>query len=151
MSFSAHPGEHDRRRANVLVVEDDQALRVTVAEILRVEGYLVIQAADGLRALDLLRGGDIDVVLLDLRLPKLDGTAVLEALDEPPTVVILSGFESFEEVEIRRRFGPLLFECLRKPVSPRRLIAVTSAASDRATSRQTRSDHPPSPDDGGRL
>jgi len=133
MTITINPGEDQPRRAIVLVVDDDQAVRETTVAILREEGHVVVQAADGLRALALLTGCDIDVLLLDLGLPCLDGAAVLEALEEPPTVVVVSGFDSFEEAEIRSRFGPMLFECLRKPVSPHRLITVMSAASERAT------------------
>jgi two-component system, OmpR family, response regulator ResD len=137
MTITIIPGEHQHRQANVLVVDDDQALRETTVEILREEGHVVVQAADGLRALDLLRGCDIDVLLLDIGLPRLDGRGVLEALEDPPTVVVVSGFESVEEEEIRRQFGAVLFECLRKPVSPLQLIAVTSAAARHATSSRS--------------
>jgi len=51
--------------------------------------------------------------------------------------VVVSGFESVEEDEVRGHFGPVLFECLRKPVSPRQLISVTSAAARHATSSRT--------------
>jgi CheY-like chemotaxis protein len=131
--MTINPSEHQPRRAVVLVVDDDQAVRETTVEILREEGHTVVQAADGRRALDLLRGCDIDVLLLDLGLPYLDGPAVLEALDEPPTVVVISGFQSVEEGQIRGRFEAV-FQCLRKPVSPPQLIAVTSAAALHATS-----------------
>ncbi len=117
------------RSARVLVVEDDQGMRETTTAILREEGYVVVQAADGTKALELLRGRDIDVLLLDIRLPRLDGTAVMEALDDPPPVVVISAFDSSEEAEIREHYGWMLFECLRKPVSPRRLIEVTAAAA----------------------
>lgn len=130
----ARAGGGPARNANVLVVEDDQGVRETTVAILREEGYVVVQAADGADALELLKGRDIDVLLLDLRLPRVDGAAVLEALDRPPTVVVVSGFESFEEAEMRRRFGSVLFDCLRKPVSPHRLMATTAAAADHALS-----------------
>jgi CheY-like chemotaxis protein len=129
---SAWPGytKGRRRSASVLVVEDDQGMRETTTAILREEGYVVVQAADGVKALELLRGHDIDVLLLDIRLPRLDGTAVMEALDDPPPVVVISAFDSSEEAEIREHYGWMLFECLRKPVSPRRLIEVTAAAAN---------------------
>jgi CheY-like chemotaxis protein len=137
MTITINPSEHQERRAIVLVVDDDQALRETTVDILREEGHIVVQAEDGLRALDLLRGCDIDVLLLDLGLPRLDGPGVLEALEEPPTVVVVSGFDSVEEQKIRSRFGSVLFECLRKPVPPPQLIAVTSAAARHATSSRS--------------
>ena len=122
------------RHANVLVVEDDQGVRETTVAILREEGYVVVQAADGADALEMLRGRDIDVLLLDLRLPRVDGPSVLEKLERPPTVVVVSGFESVDEAEMRRRFGSVLFDCLHKPVSPHRLMAATAAAADHALS-----------------
>jgi two-component system, OmpR family, response regulator ResD len=136
MTIAINLGEDQHRRAVVLVVDDDQALRETTVEILREEGHIVVQAADGMRALDLLRGSEIDVLLLDLGLPYLDGPAVLEALEEPPTVVVVSGFESVEEDDLREHFGAVLFDCLHKPVSPLHLIAVTSAAARHATSNR---------------
>jgi BarA-like signal transduction histidine kinase len=45
-------------------------------------------------------------------------------------VVVISAFDSSEEAEIREHYGWMLFECLRKPVSPRRLIEVTAAAAN---------------------
>ncbi len=130
----AHSDVDQPRITNVLLVEDDDGVRETTAAILRDVGYAVVQATDGATALQLLERRDIDVLLLDIRLPHMNGVAVLEALDEAPTVVVISGFESVEELELRRRFGPLLFECLRKPVLPRDLIAVTAAAADSAHS-----------------
>jgi hypothetical protein len=47
-------------------------------------------------------------------------------------VVVLSGFKTYDEAEIRRRFGSAVFECLHKPVAPRLLMTVTAAAADRA-------------------
>ena len=119
----------------MLVVEGSQGIRETTASILREEGYVVAQAPDGARAVELLAGHDIDVLLLDLRLPRMDGPAVLEAVEILPTVVVLSAFEYFEQVEVEQRFASVVFEFLRKPVSPVRLIAATAAAAEHALSR----------------
>jgi DNA-binding response OmpR family regulator len=68
----------------VLVIEDDEALRGMLVEVLRDEGYQVLEAADGERALDLLRADelptDLCLVLLDLMLPKCSGLEVLGAM-----------------------------------------------------------------------
>jgi CheY-like chemotaxis protein len=132
------PTTGGRRSANVLVVEDDQGVRETTTAILREEGYVVVQATDGVKALELLKGRDIDVLLLDIRLPRMDGTVVMEALDDPPPVVVISAFESFEETELRKHYGWMLFDCLQKPVSPHRLIEVTAAAANSARSGDRR-------------
>jgi len=71
----------------------------------------------------------VDVLLLDLHLGRVDGTVVLDALDDSSTVVVFSGFGSFEESAIRKAFGPVVFECLLKPVPPLRLMEVVAAAA----------------------
>jgi len=117
---------------NVLVVDDQKDLRDTTAAILKAEGYVVVKAADGVEALERLRRREIDVMLLDLGLPRMDGPTLLEQLNEPPAVVVVSGFGEWSEAEIRSRFGSTVVECLHKPVSPIRLLAATAAARDHA-------------------
>jgi DNA-binding response OmpR family regulator len=112
----------------VLVVEDHESLRESTIAILRLEGFSTVGAADGEAALDALQEHQIDVVLLDLSLPCLDGPGVLEAVDDPPPVVVISGFRHVTEKAIRAQFGSSVVECLHKPVSPRRLVAATTAA-----------------------
>ncbi len=74
----------------ILVVEDDQTLRETLAYNLGNEGYEVLTAADGVRALELARSGatsgrgPLALVLLDVMLPRLDGLAVLRQLRAAP-------------------------------------------------------------------
>jgi CheY-like chemotaxis protein len=64
----------------VLVVEDEPAIREVVADLLEGEGYAVRQAADGLEALDELEVDDVDLVLSDVRMPRLDGPALARRL-----------------------------------------------------------------------
>jgi len=120
------------RAPRVLVVDDEKDVRDTTVAILRSEGYVVVRAADGIEALERLRGREIDIMLLDLGLPRMDGPALLAALDQPLAVVVCSAFGKWDEVDIRRRFGATVVECLHKPVSPIRLIAATAAAAQTA-------------------
>ena len=64
----------------VLVVEDEPAIREVVADLLQDEGYAVRQAADGLQAIDELEVEDVDVVLSDVRMPRLDGPSLARRL-----------------------------------------------------------------------
>jgi CheY-like chemotaxis protein len=113
----------------VLVVDDDTAVRESTAAVLRTEGYNVLEAADGAAATWDLAAEAVDVLLLDLHMRRVDGTAVLEALERSSTVIVVSAFEYFEMAEIRRRFAPVVFECLRKPVAPRHLLEVVASAA----------------------
>jgi DNA-binding NtrC family response regulator len=118
--------------ATVLVVDDEDDVRDSTAAILRREGFVVLEAADGAAATWTLASASVDVVLLDLQLGRLDGTAVLDALEESSTVVIFSAFGDFQESEIRERFGAVVFDCLSKPVPPSHLVEVVAAAAAHA-------------------
>jgi len=119
--------DHDAA-PQVLVVEDQEAIRDSTVAILRAAGFGVVPAADGVEALDVLRQHDVDVLLLDLGLPRMNGPEVLERLVDPPPVVVVSGFEHDDEAEIRNRFGACVVDCLHKPVHPTRLLDATSGA-----------------------
>jgi CheY-like chemotaxis protein len=129
------PSGRQARHPRVLVVEDQMDLRETTVAILRSEDYVVVNATDGLEALQKLDGNEFDVMLLDLQLPGKGGAAVLAELDNPPVVVIVSAFRDEDESAIRERFGSKVFECLHKPVSPIRLVATTGAAAAAAQRR----------------
>jgi two-component system, OmpR family, response regulator CpxR len=66
----------------VLVVDDDEAIRETVTDVLSDEGYTVLLAENGEQALAVLKDRQPAVVLLDLMMPVMSGWEVLEALDE---------------------------------------------------------------------
>lgn len=77
----------------VLVVEDDANLAASLAESLRAEGMLVEVASDGVAALEVLRGSEPDVVLLDRDLPRLSGDGVcreMRAAGHPARVLMLT-------------------------------------------------------------
>jgi two-component system response regulator MtrA len=73
----------------VLIVEDDPSLREVTALALRAEGYRVAEAADGLRALDLVESKRPDLVLLDIMLPGLDGFEVCRRIRRTSMVPIV--------------------------------------------------------------
>lgn len=90
-SGGASSGTPDTPRT-ILVVEDDTALRDTIAYNLRGEGYIVLTAGDGVAAIELARAHPVALVLLDIMLPRLDGLDVtrrLRALPETASVPIL--------------------------------------------------------------
>ena len=58
---------------SIMLVEDETSIRETMAEFLAEEGFEILQAADGLEALEVFRENQPDLIILDLMLPKLDG------------------------------------------------------------------------------
>jgi CheY-like chemotaxis protein len=75
----------------VLVVDDNEAMRSSLALILRSAGYRVVEASDGLEALTHLAVADVGLMLLDVDMPGLDGIALLEQLGTPPPTIVISG------------------------------------------------------------
>jgi CheY-like chemotaxis protein len=115
---------------DVLVVDDHEAIRTSVAELLRSAGYSVIEAENGAKALEALSEHQVGAVVLDLRMPGIDGLKVLETLEDPPPVIITSAFAL--ELDERQRVDAKIFVQLVKPFHPRRLIdAVASAIGER--------------------
>ena len=101
-----------RDRVRVLFVEDDPSVAQMYKLKLELDGYDVVVAPDGEKALELARSDRPDIVFLDIRLPKLDGFGVLEALrNEPKTerlpVVILSNYSERELIDRGLRLGAL--------------------------------------------
>ena len=116
---------------DVLVVDDHEAIRSSVAELLRSAGYSVAEAENGARALELLAVSEVGAVVLDLRMPGVSGLKVLEQLENPPPVIITSAFAL--DNDEAARVDAKIFVQLVKPFHPRRLIdAVASAIGRRA-------------------
>jgi CheY-like chemotaxis protein len=116
--------------ADILVVDDEEPVRTSVAEILRSAGYSVLEAEDGQVALDLLQSGSVGLILLDIRMPRRSGIEVLKALDAPPHVILMSAFRF--EGEDEKNVGHKVFSHLVKPVAPRRLLAEVEVAMGRS-------------------
>ena len=96
----------------VLLVDDDAAVRRTIARFLEFEGFVVVEAGNGLEALNYLRtGASASVIVLDLRMPVMDGWAFrreqrLDPRLEHIPVVIMSGADTdrFPELEAAATF-----------------------------------------------
>lgn len=116
-------------KRKVLLVEDDAATCAVCAAALRMEGFIVRTAPDGLTALRLSETFEPDVVILDLQLPIANGFEVVEELRAAQArvpVIAISGYR--QNIEQARRSTDF-FAALEKPFDPDDLIGVTRRAA----------------------
>src|SRR5664279_4204325 len=84
---------------SILIIDDEKSIRKTLNEILSFEGYKIEEAADGEEGLKKFKEKNFDIVLCDIKMPKLDGIEFLEKAreinDEVP-IIIISGHGNIE-------------------------------------------------------
>ncbi|HIE47953.1 TPA: response regulator transcription factor [Candidatus Bipolaricaulota bacterium] len=113
---------------HLLIVDDEAALRRTLSGLFRRMGYWTTEAACGEEALEHITQGTFDVVLLDLRMPGMDGTEVLEAAHPlaPATVfIILTAYGTLDSAIAAIRYGA--FDYLLKPSPTGEIIRAVEA------------------------
>ena len=113
----------------VLVVDDEEIVRLSHMRTLAGQSCSVEAARGGEEALDKMQKAPADVVLMDLRMPGMDGLAALKAIKEkwPATeVVIITGYPSVVTAREAVRLGA--FDYLAKPVDPDKVLAVANEA-----------------------
>ncbi|HEY6879068.1 MAG TPA: sigma-54 dependent transcriptional regulator [Polyangiales bacterium] len=118
--------------ASVLVVDDEKNILLTLSRALRMEGYDVDVAGSGKLALERARTKSYDAILLDVRLPDLDGIEVLRQLraDQDVPVLVMSGHGNIDTAVAATQQGALDF--LEKPIGSERLLVSLSRAIDRS-------------------
>jgi DNA-binding response OmpR family regulator len=110
----------------ILIAEDDRDIRELIAISLKFAGYEVISAADGQQAVDLTVEEHPDLIMLDIRMPRLDGFQVLDQIKARPEfaktpVVILSAKGQESEIQAGLELGATQY--ILKPFAPDELIA----------------------------
>ncbi len=120
-------GERDGKyKARVLVVDDEELIAESVAEILRTEGFDAIAAFSGHEAVELAKELCPDIVLSDVLMPDMDGVETAIQIREacPKTRILLfSGQAATSDLLERAKSKGHQFELLPKPLHPTRLIA----------------------------
>lgn len=131
----------DAQQPKILVVDDERTARLSLAEILRMEGYDVVVADAGSAAVLFLKAQDFDVVLCDLKMPEVDGLDVLAASHEyrPATeFVLLTAYGTMDTAVEALRLGAS--DYLLKPAPPEAILeSVEKALAKRRQSLERQS------------
>lgn len=121
------------KNGRILVVDDERAIRNTLKEILEYENYKVDIAEDGEAALEQVKNNIYDLVLCDIKMPKIDGmeflSKSLEVSDAP--IVMISGHGNIETAVETIKMGA--YDFITKPIDLNRLLVTVRNAMDRTS------------------
>lgn len=117
----------------VLIIDDEKSIRKTLREILEYEKYQVEEAADGQEGLNAIKENSYDVVLLDIKMPKMDGMEVLEKAQEAAPdvpIIMISGHGTIDTAVDAVKKGA--YDFISKPPDLNRLLITVRNAMDKS-------------------
>jgi two-component system nitrogen regulation response regulator NtrX len=120
--------------ASILIIDDEKAIRKTLSEILSYEGYKIDEAADGEEGIKKFRETTFDVVLCDIKMPKMDGIEFLEKareINSDVPIIVISGHGNIETAVEAVKKGA--FDYISKPPDLNRLLITLRNALDKQT------------------
>lgn len=119
--------------SNILIVDDEVGIREVLKEYAEFEGHRVFEAENGMDAVASAKSNDIDLILMDIMMPKLDGYSAIKEINKfkkIPTIMLSARAEEYDKL-----FGFELGvdDYVTKPFSPREVMARVNAVLNRAT------------------
>ena len=118
--------------AKILIIDDEKSIRNTLRDILEYEKYEVDDAVDGIAGIELIKKQNYDVILCDIKMPKMDGIEVLDKiheLDIDSTIVMISGHGTIDTAVEAIKKGA--FDYISKPLDLNRLLITIRNAMDK--------------------
>jgi two-component system response regulator (stage 0 sporulation protein F) len=95
----------------ILIVDDQYGIRILLNEVLQKEGYETFQAANGVQALDLFAKHSPDLVLLDMKIPGMDGIEILKRMkeiNENVKVIVMTAYGELDMIQETKELGALM-------------------------------------------
>ena len=114
-----------KNKPNILVIDDEKDIGYFFKKALSLEGYTVFTALDGVSGLKIVKEKKPDIVLLDLKMPKMDGIEVLrhiKKIDKNIVVIIITGYGTMDTARMAMKFGA--FDYITKPIELKHVKAV---------------------------
>ncbi|MCK4233897.1 sigma-54-dependent Fis family transcriptional regulator [candidate division WOR-3 bacterium] len=115
---------------NALIVEDKESFREYIKEVLKTGGFNVFDTDTGKEAMELFKSKNIDLVLLDLRLPGKDGISIakeIKKIDKTVPIIILTAYGTINNAVTAIKLG--VYDFIEKPVDPDRLLYLVERAT----------------------
>lgn len=107
----------------LLVVDDEAKIREVIRTYAEFEGYEVVEAEDGMEAVDLCKGEDFDVIVMDVMMPRLDGFSAYKEIKKDKDIPVLMLSARGEEYDKLYGFEIGIDDYVVKPFSPKELMA----------------------------
>ena len=118
----------------LLVVDDEAKIREVIRTYAEFEGYEVVEAEDGMEAVDLCKGEDFDVIVMDVMMPRLDGFSAYKEIKKIKDIPVLMLSARGEEYDKLYGFEIGIDDYVVKPFSPKELMARLSVIAKRNSS-----------------
>jgi DNA-binding response OmpR family regulator len=123
-------------KSNILIVDDEPVARQSLSDILKLEGYVVTAAPNGQAAVEYVRTHTVDLMIVDLKMPGMDGLEVVQVVNQvsPETeVILLTAYGSTETAIQALRLR--IHDYLLKPASPAQILASVKKGLSRRSAR----------------
>lgn len=118
----------------ILIVDDEVLIRNVIKEYLLNEGYKVLEAKDGFDALRVISDNKVDLIVLDIMMPKMDGFTCLSEIRKTKNTPVIMLSARKEEIDKLNSFDLGVDDYVTKPFSPKELVARVKAHLKRTTS-----------------
>ena len=128
MAVKKKRGETKEMEAEkILVVDDNKEIVYSISELLKYEGYEILKAYDGMEALDIMERENVDLILLDVMMPRLNGLSALMKLREKSRIPVIILSAKTEESDKVSGLTLGADDYIEKPYNPAELIARVKA------------------------
>lgn len=131
------PMERVRTMKKILVVDDEEKIRLIIKKYAQFEGYDISEASDGMEAIDMCRENDYDLIILDVMMPELDGFSACKEIKKIKDIPVIMLSARGEEYDRIHGFEAGIDDYVVKPFSPKELMMRVNVVISRHSQNTT--------------
>lgn len=122
----------------LLVVDDEELIRSVIKEYAEIDGFEVVEASNGIEAIDACKNDNFDLIIMDIMMPKLDGYQAVKEIYKTKNIPVLMLSARGEEYDKLLGFDLGIDDYVQKPFSPKELMARVKAILKRYTKKSNK-------------
>ena len=131
------PMERVRTMKKILVVDDEEKIRLIIKKYAQFEGYDISEASDGMEAIDMCKENDYDLIILDVMMPELDGFSACKEIKKIKDIPVIMLSARGEEYDRIHGFEAGIDDYVVKPFSPKELMMRVNVVISRHSQNST--------------